>query len=58
MVHGKTVEETNETIKEIASEIEHFSRRPLYSTREFKKVRIKYFTPEFKEWEDKKLALA
>jgi len=58
MVHGKTVDETNATIKEIASEIEHFSRRPLYSTREFKKVRIKYFTPEFKEWEDKKLALA
>jgi len=58
MIHGKTVDETNATIKEIASEIEHFSRRPLYSTREFKKVRIKYFTPEFKEWEDKKMALA
>jgi len=57
MVHGKTPEETNGIIKEIASEIEHFSRRPLYSTREFKKVRIQYFTPNFKEWEEKKLAL-
>ncbi len=57
MVHGKTVDETNKTIKEIASEIDHFSRRPLYSTREFKKVRIKYFMPEFKTWEDKNLAL-
>jgi len=51
MVHGKTIEETNGIIEEMASEIEHFSRRPLYSTREFKKVRIKYFSPRFKEWE-------
>jgi DNA-binding Lrp family transcriptional regulator len=58
MIHGKTTEETNGIIKEIASEIEHFSRRPLYSIREFKKVRIKYFTPEFKIWEDDKLALS
>ena len=58
MVHGRTMDETRGIIKEIASEIEHFARRPLYSTREFKKVRIKYFTPEFKEWEEKKLALS
>jgi DNA-binding Lrp family transcriptional regulator len=51
MVHGKTTEETDEIIKEMASEIEHFARRPLYSTREFKKVRIKYFSPEFEKWE-------
>jgi len=51
MVHGKTTEETNGIIKEMASEIEHFSRRPLYSTREFKKVRIKYFSPAFEAWE-------
>ena len=52
MVHGKTTEETNSIIREMASEIEHFSRRPLYSTREFKKVRIEYFSPKFKKWED------
>ncbi len=57
MIHGKTPEETNRIIKEIASEIEHFSRRPLYSTREFKKVRIKYFSPKFKEWENKNLEI-
>jgi len=51
MVHGKTTEETNGIIREMANEIEHFSRRPLYSTREFKKVRIKYFSPEFEAWE-------
>ena len=51
MVHGKTTEETNAIIEDIASEIEHKSKRPLYSTREFKKVRIEYFTPEFEKWE-------
>ncbi len=54
MVHGKTKEETDGIIAEIADEIEHKSKRPLYSSREFKKVRIKYFTPEFKAWEDLK----
>jgi DNA-binding Lrp family transcriptional regulator len=58
MVHGKTAQETNSIIREIAQEIEHFSRRPLYSTREFKKVRIEYFSPKFKEWEESKMAYA
>jgi len=57
MVHGRTTEETNGIIREMADEIPHFSRRPLYSTREFKKVRIKYFSPEFEEWEFNKLEL-
>ncbi len=52
MVHGKTTDETNAVIQSIASEIEHKSKRPLYSTREFKKVRIKYYTPEFEAWEN------
>ncbi len=51
MVHGKTTEETNAIIDAIAGEIEHKAKRPLYSTREFKKVRIRYYTPEFAEWE-------
>ncbi len=53
MVHGKTTEETNAIIESIADEIEHKQKRPLYSTREFKKVRIKYYTPEFAAWEEK-----
>jgi len=57
MVHGKSTEETNAIIKEMASEIEHFARRPLYSTREFKKVRIEYFSPEFAKWEQEKMGL-
>lgn len=53
MIHGKNDEETQDVIQKIASEIEFSSYRPLYSLREFKKVRIKYFSPEFEEWENK-----
>jgi DNA-binding Lrp family transcriptional regulator len=56
MVHGKTTQETNAIIKEMATEIEHFARRPLYSTREFKKVRIEYFSPRFEKWESDHIA--
>jgi len=51
MIHGKTTEETNKIIEEISREINSKSHMPLYSSREFKKVRIEYFTPSFKEWE-------
>jgi len=53
MVHGKTTEETNGIIAEMAKEIESKEHMPLYSSREFKKVRIEYFTPEFEAWENK-----
>ena len=52
MVHGKTTEETNGIIDEMAQEIESKSHMPLYSSREFKKVRIEYFTPSFEIWEE------
>jgi len=51
MVHGKTQDETNAIIEEMSKEIEAKSYMPLYSSREFKKVRIEYFTPEFTAWE-------
>ncbi|MCK9472173.1 Lrp/AsnC family transcriptional regulator [Sulfurimonas sp.] len=53
MVHGKSTEETNAIIDEMASEIDSKSYMPLYSSREFKKVRIEYFAPEFEAWEEK-----
>ena len=51
MVHGKTKEETNSIIAEMANEIEAKSHMPLYSSREFKKIRIEYFTPAIEAWE-------
>ncbi len=58
MVHGKTKEETDGIIDEIASEITYKQRRPLYSTREFKKVRIRYFDESFEAWERNMLGAA
>lgn len=58
MVHGKTAQETNAMIEEMAQEIESKSYMPLYSSKEFKKVRIEYFTPEFAEWEKKYKTIA
>ncbi len=52
MVHGKTDDETKSLIEEMTKEIEHKSFRPLYSSREFKKVRIVYFSDKFKIWEE------
>ncbi len=56
MVHGKTTEETNGIIEEMRSEINSRSYMPLYSSREFKKVRIEYFSPAFAAWEAKHIA--
>ena len=53
MCHGKTEDETNSVIKAISEEIEYKSYRALYSTKEFKKVRIKYFTDDITKWEDR-----
>ncbi len=53
MIHGRSKEEVQEVVEEIAKEIEPKEYRYLYSTREFKKERIKYFSPKFKEWEER-----
>lgn len=55
MIHGKTKEETQAVIDKIANSIEHTSYMPLYSSREFKKVRIKYFSEAFYAWEQNHL---
>ncbi len=57
MVHGKTKEETNSVIADIEKEIESKSHMPLYSSREFKKVRLKYFTNDEFKWEEKYINL-
>lgn len=55
MIHGKTKEETQSVIDDIASHITYESYMPLYSSREFKKVRINYFNDSFYEWEENNL---
>ncbi|MRJ03269.1 MAG: Lrp/AsnC family transcriptional regulator [Epsilonproteobacteria bacterium] len=51
MVHGRSRDEVEQVVQEIASEIEPKEYLYLYSTREFKKQRIRYFSPEFERWE-------
>lgn len=56
MVHARSQEACEEAIAAIAEEtgITDPSRRAvLYSTFEFKKIRLMYFTPDYREWEDR-----
>jgi len=48
-------EACDEIIDEIAKEINIQIYDRLYSTKEFKKQRIKYFDSAFEEWENKAL---
>jgi len=52
MVHGKTQEDTQNVIDSISKTIKYKSNMALYSSREFKKTRIKYFSNEFYIWEE------
>ncbi len=53
MVHGKTKEDTNAVVDSIDKEIESKSHMMLYSSREFKKIRLTYFTDAEQIWETK-----
>ncbi|HEX6387977.1 MAG TPA: AsnC family transcriptional regulator [Solirubrobacteraceae bacterium] len=54
MAHGRSKEECDAVLDAIATEIpEVQDRATLYSSTEFKKVRLMYFTDAFKEWEAK-----
>jgi len=52
MIHGKSKDEVREVVEQIKDEIKPFYYNYLYSTKEFKKQRIEYFSPKFKEWEE------
>jgi siroheme decarboxylase len=56
MVHGKSEDECEETFAAIASATGISDRHALYSTREFKKVRVRYFTDEEASWEAETIA--
>jgi DNA-binding Lrp family transcriptional regulator len=51
MVHSKDYETCDRIIDEIAHEVGIYSYDKLYSTKEFKKQRIRYFDSAFEEWE-------
>jgi DNA-binding Lrp family transcriptional regulator len=52
MVHGRTVEDCERTLQAIAEKTGLSEYEALYSTKEYKKTRLHYFTPEADEWEE------
>ncbi len=53
MVHAQSKEEIEELVEEISKETGIKEYKILYSTREFKKRRINYFSEDFYRWEEK-----
>ena len=51
MAHGRSKEECDAILDSIAEETGIEDRRTLYSSTEFKKIRLLYFTDEHKRWE-------
>ena len=51
MVHGRTVEECEAVLTAMSEETGLTDYVSLYSTREYKKTRVRYFTPEMDAWE-------
>jgi DNA-binding Lrp family transcriptional regulator len=51
MAHGRSKEECDAILDAIAGEFDISERATLYSSTEFKKIRLLYFTEDFKDWE-------
>jgi DNA-binding Lrp family transcriptional regulator len=51
MAHGRSKEECDAVLDAIAADTGIAERATLYSSTEFKKVRLLYFTDEFRDWE-------
>jgi siroheme decarboxylase len=51
MAHGRSKEECDAILDSIAADTGIEERRTLYSSTEFKKIRLRYFTDEHKRWE-------
>jgi DNA-binding Lrp family transcriptional regulator len=51
MAHGRSKEECDAVLDSIAAQTGIHERATLYSSTEFKKIRLLYFTEDFKNWE-------
>jgi siroheme decarboxylase len=57
MAHGRSKEECDAILDSIAAETGITDRTTLYSSTEFKKIRLLYFTEDFRAWERKHAAV-
>ncbi len=51
MAHGRSKEECDAILDSIAADTGIHERSTLYSSTEFKKIRLLYFTPDYRDWE-------
>ncbi len=51
MIHGKSQDDCEQTLRSLAEKTGIREYSALYSTKEYKKVRVRYFTPDEAEWE-------
>jgi siroheme decarboxylase len=51
MAHGRSKEECDAILESIAADTGIHERSTLYSSTEFKKIRLLYFTPDYRDWE-------
>ncbi|MGZ4173158.1 MAG: siroheme decarboxylase subunit alpha [Solirubrobacteraceae bacterium] len=51
MAHGRSKEECDAILDSIAQDTGIEERATLYSSTEFKKIRLLYFTPDYRDWE-------
>jgi DNA-binding Lrp family transcriptional regulator len=56
MLHGRSKEDCEESADAIAADTGIAEHAMLYSTKEYKKVRVRYYTEDFFEWERHHLA--
>jgi hypothetical protein len=54
MAHGRSKDECDAILDSIADATGINERATLYSSTEFKKVRMLYFTPDFRRWEEER----
>ncbi|NPA58414.1 MAG: Lrp/AsnC family transcriptional regulator [Aquificae bacterium] len=52
MIHAQTKEELEQFVRQLSDEIGIKEYKILYSTREFKKKRVEYFSQKFYKWEE------
>lgn len=53
MIHGRSMEDCETIIDAIAEDTGIRDYAVLYSTKEYKKVRLRFYTPEWDEWEQR-----
>jgi DNA-binding Lrp family transcriptional regulator len=54
-VHGRSVDECESVLAEIATATGVSERASLYPTRELKRARIAFFSPDVEQWESSRL---